>query len=287
MESFIEFLKNLIMLHNAYDLFYGYDFQDDESENDECNKKLDDDGDDKKDDDEYGLNTITDTLIDFFLGSYKILTNVSTFVFYIFFSTPQDEKDGKINDTIEKSQPINYNVKYDDKFLLLEKIPLTDDCINSLTNNIVMDYTPNGNVIMFFDNNKKSFQYYSDFSIPYSYLECVSKKYCIVNRNSIFRELKMDLDVNNEFAIVKNKTTRPQSKSFATLKNYNNVGSKPSMGNTIANSSKSHGKPAELKIIQKDIVRYTHLGKLSNYSFLKNTQPRYKKISYKDFGKTK
>ncbi len=286
MKSFTEFLNNISMLHNAYDLFCGYDSPDDESEKSEGNTK--DEFDDDDDEDDCGLIRLTDTLIDFFLGSYHFLTKVNTFLFYIFFSSPQEDKDEKlIDDKNEKSQPINYSIKYDNKFLLLEKIQLTDDYIASLSNNIVMDYTPNGNVIMFFDNNKKSFQYYSDFNIPYSYLESVSKKYCIVNRNSIFRELKMELDVNNEFAIVKNKTTRPQSKSFATLKSYNNASSKPSMGNAIANSSKSQGKPCELKIIQKDIVRYTHLGKLSNYSFLKNTQPRYKKISYKDFEKIK
>jgi hypothetical protein len=113
--------------------------------------------------------------------------------------------------------------------------------------------------------------------VPYKYLESVSKKFCIVNRNRIYREIKMDVDVN-EFSIVRNSSASLQnkSKSFAKLKGYNN--SNPSIKNDTA-------KHRELKIIQKDIVRYTHLGKLCNFSFIKNTIPKFKPVSYKDFMK--
>jgi hypothetical protein len=166
-----------------------------------------------------------------------------------------------------------YDDKYNDKYNGLENIKLTEDEIDMLSNKYIMEYTPIGNVIMYFDYDKKAFQYYSDFSVPYKYLECVSKKFCILNRNRVYREIKMEVDVN-EFSIVRNSSSSLQnkSKSFAKLKGYNN----PSLKNDNSNQGK-------LKIIQKDIVRYTHLGKLCNFSFIKNTIPKFKPVSYKDF----
>ena len=180
----------------------------------------------------------------------------------------------KNDNTVSEIKKI-YDDKYDDKYNGLESIHLNEDDINMLSNKYVMEYTPVGNVVMYFDYDKKAFQYYSDFGVPYKYLECVSKKFCIMNRNKIYREIKMDVDVN-EFSIVRNSSSSLQnkSKSFAKLKGYNN--SNPSVKN---DTSKQGG----LKIIQKDIVRYTHLGKLCNFSFIKNTIPKFKPVSYKDF----
>ena len=281
MTTFIEFAKNLLMLHDTLDLFFGFECKDDISEDVFDDKNIKPQKEILEDDLEYlddlgNFYILGNLLITSFLGVCTILNKLNSFIFNILFSSSSETEIIK-NDMPEKHQPIIYNEKYDSKYAILEKIPLTDENISLLPTNIVMDTTPNGNVIMFFDNSKKSFQYYSDFSIPYSYLESVSKKYCIVNKNSIFRELRIDIDVNNEFAIVKNQTTRPQSKSFASLKTYNSVNS-----NFKTPSPNISGKPRELKI-----VRYTHLGKLCNFNFLKNTQPRYKKISYKDFGKNR
>ena len=189
------------------------------------------------------------------------------FLFNYFFTKPK---------TTEKIKPENetkkilYDVKYDDKYEGVETIPLSEEEIKMLSNKFVMESTPIGNVIMYFDYDKRSFQYYSDFSVPYKYLECVSKKFCIMNKNKIYREIKMEVDVN-EFSIVRNSssTLQNKSKSFAKLKSYNN-------------KSNSNTKN-ELKIIQKDIVRYTHLGKICNFSFIKNTVSKFKPVSYKDF----
>lgn len=273
MVSFIEFTKSIMHIFYILDeLNPSNDCSEDE--NDETNEY-----------DDISYIHSPNLFVNGFSGLFNFLNNINIFLFHLLFSSQSSpRKVDNFNNDNKPKNTIDYSVKYDNKFSLLEKIPLTEECILLLPNNIVMDYTPNGNVIMFFDNNKKSFQYYSDFNIPYSYLESVSKKYCIVNQNSIFRDLKIDIDVNNEFAIVKNKTSRPQSKSFATLKNYNNTGSNSSMKMGITTPN-NNGKACELKIIQKDIVRYTHLGKLCNFSILKNIQPKYKNISYKDFGR--
>lgn len=208
---------------------------------------------------------------------YNALSTSTFFTnFFNIFFTKQDNENE--NEKVVENKKI-YDDKYDTKYNNLEAIELNKYEIDMLPNKYIMEYTPLGNVIMYFDYDKKSFQYYSDFSIPYKFLECVSKKFCIINKNKVYREIKMVVD-ENEFSIVRNSSSSLQnkSKSFAKLKSYNN--SNPSIKGVPSM------KHSELKIIQKDIVRYTHLGKISNFSFIKNTTPKFKAISYKDFIKT-
>lgn len=201
---------------------------------------------------------------------------LGTQIFYFFFRRPDEADNIENEEKVDKSVVKMYDDKYDNKYETLEAIPLEKSDIDMLSNKFVMESTPVGNVVMYFDYDKRAFQYYSDFSVPYKYLECVSKKYCIVNKNKVYREIKMEVDVN-EFSIVRNSsdTLQTKSKSFAKLKSYNN--------STPSNPTVKNHKQEKLKIIQKDIVRYTHLGKLCNFSFVKNDTPKFKPISYKDF----
>jgi len=233
----------------------------------------------------YLFNEIKDFIIDFYNVYYSYDFNdidldvdihipnpemdfLSTFykffdtMYYLFFDPTYQTDDKKVIADVIKEK--KYDEKYDEKYNSLQSIKLEEDEIGALVNKYVMEYTPVGNVVMYFDYNKRAFQYYSDFSVPYKFLECVSKKYCIVNKNRIYRDIKMEIDVN-EFSIVRNSTSNLQnkSKSFAKLKGYNNS--------------------KELKLVEKDIVRYTHLGKLCNFSFVKNMVPKFKPVTYKDF----
>jgi hypothetical protein len=252
------------------------------------------DGMDKMDEDEcYTTATFFDIMDIYQDGDMKIFDYVYSYVntlftnmYYLLFMNPfidlnYDDNDDKIENKKNdiEIKKIVYDVKYDDKYDSLEAIQLNEEEMTMLPSKFVMESTPVGNVIMYFDYDKRAFQYYSDFSVPYKYLECVSKKFCIVNKNKIYRDIKMEVDVN-EFSIVRNSSSSLQnkSKSFAKLKGYNN--SNPSIKNGRS------GKQAELKIIQKDIVRYTHLGKMCNFSFVKNTVPKFKPVSYKDFMKS-
>lgn len=224
--------------------------------------------------------------VEMFEYIYNSINTLFTNIYYLIFMNPfidldYDENDEKKKVEVEVKKII-YDVKYDVKYDSLEAIQLSEEELEMLPSKFVMESTPVGNVIMYFDYDKRAFQYYSDFSVPYKYLECVSKKYCIVNKNKIYRDIKMEVDVN-EFSIVRNSSASLQnkSKSFAKLKGYNN--SNPS--NPSIKGGRST-KQSDLKIIQKDIVRYTHLGKICNFSFVKNTVPKFKPVSYKDFMKT-
>ena len=51
--------------------------------------------------------------------------------------------------------------------------------LDGLKNSFVMEKTPLGNVLMYYNNSRKSFEYYSDNTIPYRYLETVARKYVL------------------------------------------------------------------------------------------------------------
>lgn len=70
----------------------------------------------------------------------------------------------------EEVKIILYVNKYKDKFQLLESN------LPTKPNNILMEQTPNGNVIMFYD---KSFNFYADKTIPTRFLETVARKYAL------------------------------------------------------------------------------------------------------------
>jgi hypothetical protein len=58
-------------------------------------------------------------------------------------------------------------------------------------NNFVVEMTPIGNVLLYYNHDKLSFEYYSDNTIPYRYLEVVARKYTLVNR---YRPLYLDME---------------------------------------------------------------------------------------------
>jgi hypothetical protein len=98
------------------------------------------------------------------------------------------------NTEIDQSVPVKYEDKYLEKYNKLEDTELTQEKLDALKNSIVMEYTPLGNVIMFYDNKRETFTYYSDATIPYRYLEVVSRKYVTTyNCKKIY--VNMDLEI--------------------------------------------------------------------------------------------
>ena len=77
----------------------------------------------------------------------------------------------------EKEKIELYENKYKQKFNDLDQMPLTEEDFRRLKQNILFEHTPNGNVIIRYDVDKKTFEYYSDKTIPFRFLETVSRKY--------------------------------------------------------------------------------------------------------------
>lgn len=170
--------------------------------------------------------------------------------------------------------------------------------LDSLKNNFIFEKTPLGNVIMYWNNSRESFEFYSDNTIPYRYLETVGRKYvktfncrCIYvdmefelsefERKQKEKQDDIDLEKKKKLELELEQNTSFNSNSnlgkkdvFAKFKNYNkesgtgkvNRGAAPPK-NSIPNNNV---KKADEKVILKENAnRYTCEGKIANFSFLK------------------
>ena len=54
---------------------------------------------------------------------------------------------------------------------------IIDEKLNKLKDCFIMEKTPLGNVLMFYNHKRDAFEFYSDNTIPYRYLEPVGRKY--------------------------------------------------------------------------------------------------------------
>ena len=182
---------------------------------------------------------------------------------------------------------------------------LVNQRLDKLMNSFVLDNTPLGNVIMTYNNNKEVFEYYSDNSIPYRFLESVARKYVITyfcrplyvdmeeelkesEKKRLEKENEEKLQKEKEKEELNNKAIIPIKKSvFAKFKSYNKEGGsggKISVGaappkNSIPNSNLNTNTNNENKFLLKEKTnRYNYQGKIANFSMIK-------KINKKDVNK--
>ena len=211
-----------------------------------------------------------------------------------------DSEDAK-ETTIKKNE--RYEDKYIDKFKKMESVELSTERLDSLKNTILFENTPNGNVVMFYDNSRGSFAYYTDNTIPYRFLEVIARKYVIVNNcKSIYVDMEFELQeaerkINEkkqkkEEKEEEEKQKREEGKQqsvdqpknvFAKFKSYNKDSSIQSAG--IPVDSKSHTpKTAQQdveKIVKDNANRYSCEGKIANFNFLKKVD---RKVVDKRYG---
>jgi hypothetical protein len=185
--------------------------------------------------------------------------------------------------------------------------------LDKLKNSFVMEKTPLGNVLMLYNNKRGSFEFYSDNTIPYRYLEPVSRKYVktfdcrpiyfdmeeelkdyerklekkrLEEERKLEQEKKLEEDNNNLTVIVE-----PKKNVFAKFKSYNkdsgtghvNIGAPPK--NSIPNNkvTESSNNNNENVLLKENANRYSYEGKLSNFNFLKKVD---RKVVDKKYGMT-
>jgi hypothetical protein len=219
-------------------------------------------------------------------------------------------------DEKEEKPEIKYEDKYLEKFRSMEKVDLTEEQLKNFKNSIVMEHTPHGNVIMYYNHDRETFTYFSDTSIPYRYLEVVGRKYVIMNNcKSLF--VDMDEELKRASASVENPTTvvvednkldisatitndkdnntdknndkdKDKKSVFTKFKNYNTVTKSAVVvdikkgGGAQPNQNNSSKKTEkEPMIIKEHANHYSCEGKLVNYSFLKKVD---KKVLDKNLG---
>jgi hypothetical protein len=147
--------------------------------------------------------------------------------------------------------------------------PKEDDW-KHLLSSILMEYTPLGNVLMYYDSSKDSFVYFSDRIIPYECIDTVARRYVLTYNCTILYIDSSNPDSASKQSIV---LTNPQSdlpvtgmkdNVFVKLKTYRTP-RKETTSNTL-----------------HKINRYTYGGKMANFLFLKKNNTT-KPLSYLDF----
>jgi hypothetical protein len=200
------------------------------------------------------------------------------------------------NEKNEKPQK-NWNLNIDPVFYSKEKyVDLLKNEDNALEKEwkkrILIEYTPRGNVFMFYDPYKLGFSYYCDQYVPHNILNAVAMKYVlkfqcrdffmdeyVVPESSASPLLNLVIEEKkvkeNQDKLDSNIKNRLRNAPFAKFKNYNRALS------TINEQTKKEGSqnvPSEKQAPekQKEINRFINLGKTMNFSML---QPVMKKKS--------
>ena len=174
---------------------------------------------------------------------------------------------------------------------------IIDKKLDGFINNYIMEFTPLGNVYMRYNNYKKSFEYFSNNTIPYRFLESVARKYvmtfwCKPLFINIEEELKIAEDKYNEEKKQmeikekerENVATNNPKNIVAQFKNYNknqmNQSSlKPQAKNRVQSNFTlpSHIKSnlpnvnttTDKQLLKEKANRYTWEGRLSDFCPLK------------------
>lgn len=173
----------------------------------------------------------------------------------ICFSLCEEEENNII--TVE-----DYKNKYKFKFEYMEMNPL----YRKLDDYYIIEYTPLGNVIMSYDSENNSFQYYSDKIIPNNYLEVVSRKYVISNFTKILYHKPDNVDPSEEKDGEKESPKELNNKNVDLPSVYGNVKQMPKVKETISS-----------------INKYNYKGKINEFKILKKNKLEMKKISYNDY----
>ena len=181
-------------------------------------------------------------------------------------------------------------------------------------NNFVMEKTPLGNVLMLYNNKRGSFEFYSDNTIPYRYLEPVSRKYVkMFDCRPIYCDMDEELKISEQKLEEKEKEKKEKEEKkkeeeeenkknniaitvvdtkknvFAKFKSYNkesgtghvNIAAPPK--NSIPNNKVTSTNSNEKVLLKENANRYSYEGKLSNFNFLKKID---RKVVDKKYGMT-
>ena len=205
----------------------------------------------------------------------------------------------------------------DNEFLELKKEAeeaahnfMVQERLNKLAGCHVMEYTPQGNVLLTYDLSRCSFRYYSDSSIPYRYLEVVGRKFVKqFNCRPIFVDMEEELKLAQEKwekerkekdekeeeekrkkeEAVRNKVPIEEKKKsvFTKFKSYNkesgtgHVSTAAPPKNSIPNKKLTRDQENEKVILKQKANRYTYEGKMANFNFIKKVD---RKVVDKKFG---
>lgn len=240
------------------------------------------------------------------------LTSLYAFLHAFLFDSPaprdDDETDEEDHDDRAHSHPRPPVVPYPEKYNQAWKdriassrpwTPKDELDTAALKHKVLLETTPFGNVLMYYDAEKESFLYYSDKTLSYPVVNAVGKKYVLTFRcEALYRDAETPGQEQGalpslEVAAATNPTEEvktgqsPLPSVFAKFKNYKTASSSATTAATTkapyknTTNTKTPTVPVSpLPELPKN--RYTCEGKLANYQFLQKVA-KVKPFSYKDF----
>jgi len=227
-------------------------------------------------------------------------------------------------DLIEKRNELKTELKCiedtileDDDMIKAAREIIVTRKLDKLIDNYILEHTPLGNIYMRYNNSKQSFEYFSNSTMPYRYLEPVGRKYVITYWCKplfidIEEELKKSEQKNEEERKRKEDDNKRIAEEFtkgigtkdviAKLKNYNKdtknqSNMKPQMKNRsgsnfalppqITANLPNVNQPNEKHLLKENANRYTCEGRLTGFSPLKKIDKKISdknlSMSYADF----
>jgi hypothetical protein len=190
---------------------------------------------------------------------------------------------------------IKYEDKYKDKFEKLEYTTTDEIRLESLKNSFIMEMTPHGNVIMYWNQKNGVFSYYSDGTMPYRFLEVVARKYVIMYKcKDLYYVMEEQMKEVMVETVSKKKEELPSV--FAKLKNYNHSSidsvAKGGQQNSISKTNYKPNSISKPNVVKKNVVlkeksnHYSCMGRIVNFNFLKREKPKNKMdISFSEYKK--
>jgi len=214
----------------------------------------------------------------------------------------------KLEDELSKLEEL-YNLNEEEEMKNVAHKFIINKKLDSYMDNYVLECTPLGNIYMRYNNNKNSFEYFSNNTIPYRYLEPVGRKYVMTYWcKPIFVDIEEELKKSEEkYQEEKNNNDSEDIKNkFSKLKIYNKenpinsikMSNAPSKNRGSASMSlppqiKSHllnvNSTSEKILLKEKANRYTWEGRLNSFSPLKKVDKKIVNknlsLSFADFKK--
>jgi hypothetical protein len=224
---------------------------------------------------------------------------------------------GKKNELKKELKFVEENILGEEEMRLEAREIIVNRKLDKFIDNYILECTPLGNIYMRYNNSKKSFEYFSNSTMPYRYLEPVGRKYVMTYWcKPIFIDIEDELKKSEEkFEEEKKKKEEEEAdlktgtgskNMLAKLKSYNKdtknqATMKPQMKNRggsnfalppqIKANLPNVNQNNEKQYLKEHANRYTCEGRLTGFSPLKKIDKKIsdKKLtmSYADFKRMK
>ncbi len=181
---------------------------------------------------------------------------------------------------------------------------MREDKLKKLKNNIIFENTPLGNVCMRYNYDTSSFEYFSNSTIPFRFLETICRKYVIIYRCTfLYVDLEEELrrcqikqeEKKKEELILKEEQMKNGNKKeiFAKFKNYNSMPSNFKDNISVPKNRQITNNPNannnENMILKENTNRYTWKGRFTNFDILKKIDKKLvnknASLTFSDFKK--